>query len=167
MSRGNQNIGHLTVEQRAAAVAKSKISRAKNKNLQASGRFFEPGTKVSLMKRIRCKCLDCSGYSKLEIKLCTVVNCPLFEVRLGRKTMRADATEKDAKELEDIDVEIDEEEDDLEGDLNIGEEEFDEEIENLDKEEESNKGTENKEDSGKDEISEDKKDSDDLEDIEL
>jgi len=170
MPRGNNSIGNLTKEQREAAVAKSKISRAKNKLLQSRGRFFEPGAKVSLMKRIRCKCLDCSNFQKLEIKLCSVVDCPLFEVRMGRRTMRAEATEKDVKELEEADLEIDEEEDELDSVEMENKDDFNKENNEMGKKEADKEADKNETDSEKDEGTNEQKepnDFDDLEDIEL
>lgn len=35
------------------------------------------------MKAIRAKCLDCSGGSAKEVKLCVIPACPLFPFRLG------------------------------------------------------------------------------------
>jgi hypothetical protein len=35
------------------------------------------------MKAIRAKCLDCSGGSSHEVKLCACQDCPLYPFRLG------------------------------------------------------------------------------------
>ena len=39
--------------------------------------------KISPMKAIRLKCLDCSCGSSNEVKLCTVTKCPLYPFREG------------------------------------------------------------------------------------
>ncbi|MDK2957337.1 MAG: hypothetical protein PWQ57_2834 [Desulfovibrionales bacterium] len=36
------------------------------------------------IKAIRAKCLECSGGSSNEVKLCPLVECPLYAFRLGR-----------------------------------------------------------------------------------
>lgn len=40
--------------------------------------------KISPMKAIRLKCLDCSCGSSNEVKLCTVTRCPLYPFREGK-----------------------------------------------------------------------------------
>ncbi|WP_417798921.1 hypothetical protein [Terasakiella pusilla] len=40
--------------------------------------------KTSPLKAIRQNCIECSGGSKHEVKLCTVEHCPLYPFRLGR-----------------------------------------------------------------------------------
>ena len=40
---------------------------------------------VTPMKAIRLKCLDCSGGSANEVKLCTVTKCPLYRYRFGHR----------------------------------------------------------------------------------
>jgi len=39
---------------------------------------------LTASKAIRAKCLDCSGVSDRETKLCQVTDCPLWPWRLGR-----------------------------------------------------------------------------------
>ena len=41
------------------------------------------------MKAIRAKCIDCSGGSSNEVKLCAIPDCPLYPYRLGRHPFRA------------------------------------------------------------------------------
>lgn len=36
------------------------------------------------LKAIRAKCLDCSGNSVTEVKLCPIKNCPLYPYRSGK-----------------------------------------------------------------------------------
>jgi hypothetical protein len=45
---------------------------------------------LSPLTAIRAKCLDCSGDSWHEVKLCQVVDCPLWDYRIGQrpKTVR-------------------------------------------------------------------------------
>lgn len=40
------------------------------------------------LKAIRAKCLDCSGDSANEVKLCTIEWCPLYPFRLGKNPNR-------------------------------------------------------------------------------
>ena len=40
--------------------------------------------RMTAMKAIRAKCLDCTCGQKEEIKLCPIVDCPLYEFRLGK-----------------------------------------------------------------------------------
>jgi len=42
----------------------------------------------SPVRSIRLKCLECSGGSKREIKLCQSVDCALFRYRLGTNPNR-------------------------------------------------------------------------------
>ena len=42
------------------------------------------------MKAIRDKCIDCSGGSKHEVKLCVCTDCPLWPFRLGRHPFLAE-----------------------------------------------------------------------------
>lgn len=39
----------------------------------------------SPLKTIRDKCIDCSSGSAQEVRLCTAVNCPLWEYRFGKR----------------------------------------------------------------------------------
>lgn len=41
--------------------------------------------KLTPMKAIRLKCLDCTCQSFNEVKLCTVHQCPLYAYRLGHR----------------------------------------------------------------------------------
>lgn len=41
--------------------------------------------KLTPMRAIRKKCLDCCAYQPREVRLCTAVNCPLYSYRLGHK----------------------------------------------------------------------------------
>lgn len=54
---------------------------------------------TSPIKAIRAKCLDCSGDSAKEVKLCTVENCPLYPFRFGKNPFhsRARVSEEQAK----------------------------------------------------------------------
>lgn len=44
--------------------------------------------KLTPMKAIRRKCIDCSGGSSNEVKLCPVKNCPLYDYRFGKDPHR-------------------------------------------------------------------------------
>lgn len=41
--------------------------------------------KLTPMKAIRAKCLDCSCYQPKEVRLCTVTKCPLYPYRMGKR----------------------------------------------------------------------------------
>ena len=41
--------------------------------------------KLTPMKAIRAKCLECSNGQFKEVRLCTVKNCPLYEYRNGHR----------------------------------------------------------------------------------
>ena len=42
----------------------------------------------SPLKAIRAKCLECSGGSSNEVKLCNVTNCELYNFRFGKNPFR-------------------------------------------------------------------------------
>jgi hypothetical protein len=39
-------------------------------------------------KAIRAKCIDCSGGSSEEVRVCTVKKCPLYPFRFGKNPFR-------------------------------------------------------------------------------
>ncbi len=44
-------------------------------------------TKLTPMKAIRKKCIDCCCGSKQEVKLCTCEYCPLFPFKMGHRPL--------------------------------------------------------------------------------
>lgn len=42
------------------------------------------------IKSIRAKCMNCSNNQYVEIKKCTVKNCPLYPYRLGHRPKKND-----------------------------------------------------------------------------
>lgn len=40
--------------------------------------------KISPLKQIRLKCLDCCVGSSFEVKMCTALTCPLWTLRFGK-----------------------------------------------------------------------------------
>jgi hypothetical protein len=48
-----------------------------------------PKKKLTPLRAIRLKCLDCSGMSAKEVRLCPIQRCPLFEYRFGKNPRRA------------------------------------------------------------------------------
>lgn len=42
-------------------------------------------SKLTPIKAIRAKCLDCCGGQPYEVRLCTVVNFPLYAYRMGHR----------------------------------------------------------------------------------
>ena len=45
--------------------------------------------KLTPLKAIRKKCLDCSNDSKLEARECPIIDCPLYVYRLGKNPARS------------------------------------------------------------------------------
>lgn len=45
-------------------------------------------TKLTPLKAIRLNCIDCSGYSKVEVRNCVILDCPLYPFRLGTNPNR-------------------------------------------------------------------------------
>ena len=41
------------------------------------------------IKAIRKKCLDCSYWSPKEVRECTVIDCPIYPYRFGRRPDKA------------------------------------------------------------------------------
>jgi hypothetical protein len=56
--------------------------------------------KGSRAAAVKLKCLDCSGYQKIEIKLCTVPGCPLWMFRPYRGKLADKKVHKQEKETE-------------------------------------------------------------------
>lgn len=54
-------------------------------------------SKLTPMKAIRKKCLDCSGTSN-EVKLCDIVQCPLYIYRSGHRPKIEPEVEDDEEE---------------------------------------------------------------------
>jgi hypothetical protein len=45
--------------------------------------------RLTPIKAIRAKCLDCMGGSSKEVKLCNIPECSLYLYRLGKNPARA------------------------------------------------------------------------------
>lgn len=43
---------------------------------------------ITPLKAIRLKCIDCSGYSKVEVRNCVIPECPLYQFRFGKNPNR-------------------------------------------------------------------------------
>ena len=41
--------------------------------------------KITPLRAIRMKCIDCSNYQLKEIRCCTVIDCALYPFRFGHK----------------------------------------------------------------------------------
>lgn len=41
--------------------------------------------RLTPIKAIRAKCLDCSGDNRAEVKKCELDDCPLYHYRMGRR----------------------------------------------------------------------------------
>ena len=51
--------------------------------------------KLTPLKAIRKKCLDCCAGQMNEVRLCTVKNCPLHEYRSGHRPKDKENTAED------------------------------------------------------------------------
>ncbi len=45
---------------------------------------IKEGTRLSPLRAIRLKCLDCSGWSEAEVRKCVILDCALYKFRFGR-----------------------------------------------------------------------------------
>ncbi len=45
----------------------------------------EPPKKLTPMRAIRAKCLDCCCWQPSEVRLCTTKQCPLYSYRMGHR----------------------------------------------------------------------------------
>ena len=50
--------------------------------------------RLSPLKSIRKYCLECSGDSWMEVKLCVIEECHLYPYRLGHRPKRASTTDR-------------------------------------------------------------------------
>ena len=44
--------------------------------------------RITPLKAIRLKCLDCCAGNKLEVKLCSIEDCAIFPYRFGKNPAR-------------------------------------------------------------------------------
>ncbi len=49
------------------------------------------------IKAIRAYCIECSGGMAKEVRLCNMVNCPLFPYRMGKRPTVDAEVDKDNK----------------------------------------------------------------------
>ena len=49
--------------------------------------------RMSPLRALRLRCVDCSGDSAAEVRLCTAVTCPAWPFRMGANPWRAPASE--------------------------------------------------------------------------
>lgn len=49
-------------------------------------KIFERTQAGSRSAAVRAKCLECMGYSSVEVKTCTSPDCPLYHWRTGKYT---------------------------------------------------------------------------------
>ena len=71
---------------RAATLLNSKRHRATGMNVVTSKRERRMRvTKITPMKAIRAKCIDCSCGEKKEVRLCPIEWCPLWPYRMGKR----------------------------------------------------------------------------------
>lgn len=55
-------------------------------------------TRVSPLRALRLKCLDCCNSSAQEVRLCTAVDCPSWPFRMGRNPWRKLLTDEERAE---------------------------------------------------------------------
>ena len=48
-------------------------------------KYEERLVNLTPMKAIRFNCLDCCGWSPLEVRECKIVKCPLHPYRMGKR----------------------------------------------------------------------------------
>lgn len=46
--------------------------------------------KLTPVKAIRQKCLECSSFQPSEVRKCDILDCPLYPYRLGKRPKLAD-----------------------------------------------------------------------------
>ena len=51
--------------------------------------------KLTPVKAIRKKCLDCCNGQQMEVRLCELKNCPLYSYRMGHRPKGEEDIEKD------------------------------------------------------------------------
>ena len=56
--------------------------------------------KVTPLKAIRLKCLDCSNNSSGEVKFCPIEDCPLYAFRFGKNPYRKKRVYTEAQKVE-------------------------------------------------------------------
>ena len=56
--------------------------------LYGDGRKTTTAGELTPLKAIRAKCIDCSGGSIHEVKLCVIPECPLYPFRFGKNPFR-------------------------------------------------------------------------------
>ena len=49
--------------------------------------------RLTPMKAIRAKCLDCCAGQVAEVRRCELENCPLFRYRFGKRPKETDTTD--------------------------------------------------------------------------
>lgn len=59
-------------------------------------------SKLSPLRSIRAKCIDCAAGSSQEVRLCTAINCPIYLYRFGHyphlKSSEVRSTKTNAEE---------------------------------------------------------------------
>jgi len=56
------------------------------KSVQTLVKNIEDGKRVTPLKAIRARCLDCCCFSPMEVKKCPAKDCPLWAFRMGKNT---------------------------------------------------------------------------------
>lgn len=53
--------------------------------------------KLTTLKAIRAKCMDCTAWQFIEIRLCTCTECPLYEYRMGKRPKSEESITEEAE----------------------------------------------------------------------
>lgn len=60
--------------------------------------------KLTPLKAIRAKCLDCTCYQPKEVRLCTITRCPLHEYRFGKRPTTTDNLDPESDDEENVEL---------------------------------------------------------------
>ncbi len=110
MTEQLKGLAAMTPEQRIEMQKKGQETR--KAGAEARQKMKDSGVELKTpIKAIRAKCLDCCGYLYSEVVKCTVVKCPLFPYRFGKRP-------RDISDItgvhENVSEEVNETDDDLE-----------------------------------------------------
>jgi len=60
---------------------------------------IKAGKRVSPLKVIRANCLECNGYSEMEVRECAAEDCICYKFRFGRNPVKRVMSEKQRANL--------------------------------------------------------------------
>ncbi len=56
--------------------------------------------RLTPIKAIRAKCMDCTCHQPKEIRECRIITCPLWPYRMGKRPNQIPQTNQEAKGIE-------------------------------------------------------------------